>query len=79
MAISKAFRTAAGVSTITQMRVRSGAPPASSARSMACTSSAEPTFGTSSASGPAAAMAATSASYHEVSAPLARIATSRGP
>ena len=46
---------------------------------MACTSAAVLTFGTTTASGPAAAMALRSSSCHGVPMPLARMASSRDP
>ena len=67
---------ATGVSTIAQILVWSGAPPASRPFSMACTSSTELTLGTTTAAGPALAAAAMSSACHWVVRPLTRIATS---
>ena len=59
--------------------MRSGAPCFSIAATSARTASAESTFGTTIASGPAAHAAAMSASCHSVSAPLIRMVSSRRP
>jgi len=77
--ISSACSMAIGVSSIAQMRVRSGAPWRSRPDSMARTSSTELTFGTTIPSGPTAAMAARSSSCHGVPMPLARMVISRLP
>ena len=77
--ISSAWSMATGVSSIAQIRVRSGAPWRSRAASMARTSATELTLGTTTPSGPAAAMAARSSSCHGVPMPLARMVISRLP
>ena len=76
-AIEAREKIAAPVSIITHRRVCGGAPP--SARSQATTSSGPEIFGTRTASGPAAAMAARSASPHGVEGALTRTTTSRRP
>lgn len=70
---------ATGVSTMAQILVASGAPPFSRPSSIACTSATLFTLGTTTAAGPAAAMAARSAACQSVSRPLARMATSLVP
>ena len=79
MAISTAFSMAAGVSSIAQIMVWSGAPADSSSRSTAATSAALLIFGTTTPDGPAAAAERTSASCHSVSIELTRIVSSRRP
>ena len=78
-AISSACSMATGVSSIAQSVVWSGAPAASRAATSWCTSAALFTLGTTTAAGPAAAMALRSASCHGVPMPLARMASSRWP
>ncbi len=70
---------ATGVSTIAQSIVWSGAPARSSASTRRPTSAALLTFGTTTASGPACAAAAMSASCHSVPIPLVRIVSVRRP
>ena len=70
---------ATGVSTMAQILVWSGAPPASRPCTMAWTSATELTLGTTTAAGPAWAAAAMSAACHSVSSPLTRMVTSLAP
>ncbi len=79
VAISTAFSIAAGVSSIAQIIVWSGAPADSMSRSTAATSAALSTFGTTMPAGPAAAAERTSASCHSVSIEFTRIVSSRRP
>ncbi len=78
-AISSACSIATGVSTIAQIMVRSGAPAAWRLFSTACTSWAQEIFGTTTASGPAAAAARRSSACQRVSRALTRMVTSRPP
>ena len=68
-----------GVSTMAQILVCSGAPPAWSPASMAATSAGEFTLGTTTAAGPAAAAAARSSACQSVSSPFTRMVSSRLP
>ena len=78
-AISRQSSMAAGVSTMAQIFVWSGASAFSRAASTACTSATEPIFGTTTAAGPALAAAAMSAACHSVSKQFTRMVTSRWP
>jgi hypothetical protein len=78
-AISSQCSIACGVSTIAQSSVRSGASKSAIASTSRRTASADPTLGTTIASGPAAHAAFTSSPCHSVSAPLTRIVSSRRP
>ena len=79
VAISTARSIAAGVSSIAQIVVCSGAPADSSRRSTAATSAALLIFGTTMPDGPAAAADRTSASCHSVSIEFTRMVSSRRP
>ena len=78
-AISARLRIASGVSIIAHSRVRSSAPALASACVALSMSAPLQGFGTSTASGPAAAAAFRSASPQAVSRALMRMTTSRRP
>ena len=77
--MATASSMATGVSTMAQILVCAGAPPLTSPSTMACTSSAEFTFGTTTPAGPASAAAAMSSACHGVSRPFTRMVTSLLP
>ena len=79
VAIATAFSIAAGVSSMAQIIVESGAPADSSRDSTRATSAALSIFGTTTPAGPAAAAERMSASNHSVSIEFTRIVSSRLP
>ncbi len=78
-ATSSARSMPLGVSIIAHTAIEAGAPEASSRETIAATSAALSTLGTTIASAPDVAIAATSALPQAVPSPLQRIAISRFP
>ena len=72
-------KIAVGVSTIAQMRIVAGAPPASSSSETRSRVAVSATLGMTTAAAPERAAAARSSAPHGVSSPLQRIVSSRRP